>query len=271
MRKYVLIFILLISKFGYASTSPEGNSSYSALISEGKSREELKAERGLSNMSNTFIPKGLWMTGGTFSYSTHTNDEYNILLFENVDSYGYNFNVSPVFGYSIANNLIVGARFSYNRNLLRIDNSDMMFGDPNDGGIHIMMDNYHLVTHGFSGMAILRQYISLGNNLRFAIFNELQLEGGYSQSKHVYDSPVQGTYATTSNISLNLSPGVVAYATNQLAVEISVGMLGLSHKRIKQIHNQVEMGDVDNRMLNFKINILSINFGVAYYFSPFKR
>ncbi len=277
MRKYFILFLVLISQVGYGlsfqnETSPQAEMDKNTNVNfESLSREEQKAQRGLSNLSHTFIPKGLWMVGGTFSYSTHTNKDYSLVLLDGIDSYGYNFKISPVFTYAIANNVVVGARLGYNRNLLRVDDAGLVFGDPDAGGVQIMMDNYHMIAHGFVGMAILRQYIPLGNNKRFAIFNEIQLEGGYSQAKHTYDVPVQGTYSTTSNISLNLAPGITAFATNQLAVEISVGMLGLTHSYTKQVHNQVGIGDINNNSLNFKINILSINFGVAYHFCAFKR
>ena len=274
MRKYFILFLSLLSQLGYGGSLSETNSSNLFAEQESQdmlSSEEQKAQRGLSNLSYTFIPKGLWMVGGTFSYATHTNDDYSLVMVEGIDSYGYNFKVTPIFTYAIANNITVGGRLGYNRNLFRIDNSDLIYGDPDDGGIHITMDNYHLITHGFTAMAILRQYIPLGNNKRFAIFNEIQLEGGYSQSKHTYDAPVQGTYSTTNNIALNLAPGITAFATDRVAVEVNVGMLGLSHSRTKQTHNQVSMGNIDSNSLNFKINILAINFGVSYHFSSEKR
>ncbi len=263
-----------MSQLGYGGNFQLENSSLSKVSKDTtsvSSEEEQRAQRGLSNLSHTFIPKGLWMVGGSFSYATHTNDDYSLVLANGIDSYGYNFKVSPIVTYAIAKNVVVGGRFAYNRNLFRIDNSDLVFGDPDDGGFQMTMDNYHLVAHGFTAMAILRQYIPLGTNQRFAIFNEVQLEGGYSQTKNTYDVPVQGTYATTSNIALNLSPGVTAFATDRLAVEVSVGILGLSHSNTKQTHNQVSIGEIENNGLNFKINILAINFGVAYYFNISKR
>ena len=231
-----------------------------------QTREELRMKRGLSNLTSIFIPKGIWMVGGSLSYSTHDNSKYSLVLVENIDSYGYTFKFSPVFSYAIKNNMAVGGRFNYKRNLIRLYNSDIKIGDPESGGINMTMDDYYGLTQGFSVIGLIRQYIPLGHNKRFALFNEIQLEYGYSQSKFSYDSPIQGTYATTHDIALNLAPGIIAFATNRTAVEINVGVLGVNHARTKQVHNQVEVGKVNSSLMNFKINILSISFGVAHFF-----
>ena len=46
-----------------------------------------------------FIPKGTWMAGGTFSYSEHDETNLNFLVLKNVEGNGYDFTVSPYFGY----------------------------------------------------------------------------------------------------------------------------------------------------------------------------
>jgi hypothetical protein len=66
-------------------------------------------------------------------------------------------------------------------------------------------------------------------------------------------------------MSLGLNPGMVAFVNNHLAIEVNVGMLGLQYKHTEQIHNQVYTGDLKSTQINFKVNILSIGFGVSYY------
>lgn len=50
-------------------------------------------DRGIQ--SHTFIPKGQWMVGSTFSYSEHEDDNYKFLVLEKIESTGYTFKVSP--------------------------------------------------------------------------------------------------------------------------------------------------------------------------------
>lgn len=230
---------------------------------EGETSKE--TNRGLIDLNNVFVPKGQWSVGGSLSYSSHTNEDYQVLVVNNINSEGYSFKVSPMVTYNYANNLAVGARFIYSRSMLNVDSADLSFGDTDDSGIAISANNYNTISHSYLAMAILRQYIPLGQGKRFALFNEVQFGAGGSQSKYTFDSPVKGTYSTSLDLSLGLSPGVIAFATNNIAVEVSVGMLGLSYSHTKQIHNQVETGDVKSGAMNFKLNLFSIGFGVSFY------
>ncbi len=227
-------------------------------------RREQRAVRGLTSYDNVFVPKGQWILGSTGSYSEHTNDNYSLVVVDEIESMGYNFGVSSMFAYAFSNNNAVGARVSYERNLLRVDSSTVAFGEG-DSGVNLSMDNCYLLSHSYSVMAILRQYISIGGNKRFALFNEIQLEGGGAQSKYSYDSPVQGTFSTTTQFAINFSPGITAFITNRLATEINVGAMGFSYSRTKELQNQVTEGRYTTNFFNFKVNILSINFGIAYY------
>ena len=49
-------------------------------------------DRGIQ--SHTFIPKGQWMVGSTFSYSEHEDDNYKFLVLEKIESTGYTFKVN---------------------------------------------------------------------------------------------------------------------------------------------------------------------------------
>ncbi len=220
--------------------------------------------RGLVDLTNVFIPHGVWGVGGSVAYSTHTNDNYKILLVDGVNSDGYSFQVSPMCTYSYANNQSAGARFVYKRSLLKIDNASLSFGDE-ESGVDLKLKDFYSLSHSYEVQAIMRQYIPIGENKRFALFNELQLGVGGSQSKFAYDSPVKGTYSASQDYSLGLAPGIMAFASNRVVVEVSVGVLGLSYKKTKQVHNQVTVGELENRNLNFKVNLLSIGFGIGFY------
>ena len=72
-----------------------------------KKREQV--DRGIQ--SSTFIPKGQWMVGGSFSYTESSSDDYKFLILKNVEGKNYSFSVSPSFGYFIRDNVAVGGRF----------------------------------------------------------------------------------------------------------------------------------------------------------------
>lgn len=225
---------------------------------------EMRQQRGLTDVSNLFIPKGQWIFGGTASYSTHTNDKYQFLVIEGIDSKGYTFRVSPMVAYAFRNNMAIGLRFIYGRSLLKLDKADLNLGDT-ETGTHIKANDYYRLKHSYTGAIIWRQYIPLGRNKRFALFNEMHLSAGGFQTINVNDQPVQGTYSSGYELSLGISPGIIAFATNNMAVELNVGVMGINYTHTKQVHNQVEEGKYSSSLMNFKVNIFSIGLGLAFY------
>lgn len=225
---------------------------------------ELRRERGLTDTHNLFVPKGQWIFGGTGSYSTHTNKGYRFLVVEGINSKGYTFRVSPLIAYAFRDNMALGGRFIYSRTLLKLDDAELHFGNP-ETGTNIVARDFYSLRQTYSVAAIWRQYIPLGRNKRFALFNEAQLSAGGTQARFANDSPVKGTYETGYTLSLGISPGIVAFATNNMAVEVNVGVMGITYTHTKQVHNQVTVGKRNTSMMNFKVNIFSIGLGMAFY------
>lgn len=225
---------------------------------------KLKRQRGLTSLSNTFVPKGQWVIATNVSFSTHSNNNYTFVVIEGIDSEGHTMKITPALGYALTNNMVVGVRFAYSRTFLRIDNGSIQLGDD-DTGVDLKADYFYSLKHTYQASLIWRQYIPLGNNKRFALFNEMQIGMGRSQAKFAADSPIRGTYETGKIFSIGMTPGLVAFATNNMAVELNVGVLGFTYNRVKQIHNQVTVGKRNSSAMNFKVNIFSIGLGVAFY------
>ena len=120
--------------------------------------------------------------------------------------------VSPLVCYAFKDNIAAGGRFAYSRSLIKIDGLTLNIDDDNQFDIN---DLYQL-KHTYSGMLILRNYISLGKSKRFALFNETQLEWSGSQSRVINgkDESVTGTFATTTGMSIGAAPGIVAFINN---------------------------------------------------------
>lgn len=225
---------------------------------------QMRSQRGLTDTHNLFIPKGQWVFGGTASYSTHTNQSYQFLIVEGINSTGYTFKVSPMIAYAFRNNMALGGRFIYSRTLLKLDKASINFGDEGSS-VDLNVRDYYALQHNYQVAAIWRQYIPLGRNKRFALYNEMSLAGGGSQARFANDSPVKGTYQKGYSFSLGISPGIIAFATNNMAVEVNVGVMGITYDHTEQVHNQVTVGERNISQMNFKINIFSIGLGVAFY------
>ena len=226
--------------------------------------EEIRSKRGLVDVKNVFVPRGQWIFGGYASYSTHKNSDYNFLVFDDIDSDGYTFKVSPMISYAIRDNMALGARFIYGRTLLKLDGGKLSLGDE-ESGINLEADYYYSLKHNYTVAFLWRQYIPLGSDKRFALFTEMTLAGGGHQTKFAANQPVRGTFEQGYDLSLGVSPGIIAFINNTMAVELNVGVMGLNFKHTKQIQNQVETAKVNTSYMNFSVNILSIGLGVSFY------
>ena len=225
-----------------------------------KDREQI--DRGIH--SSTFIPKGQWMVGGSFSYSESNSDDYKFLILKNVEGKRYSFSVSPNFGYFIRDNVAVGGRFSYTRDYIDIGNHDI---DLNED-LSFKINNASLLQHMIYGTGFVRTYINLGNSKRFGLFNEARVTFGAGQGK-TYSGEAEtldGVYEKIKHLQVGIAPGMTAFITNNAAVEVSVGVMGFDSKWIEQDHNKVIQGSRRETSAKFKIDLFSINLGMTYYF-----
>ena len=148
------------------------------------SAEAQKRERKLKRIDRgvqekVFIPKGQWMAGGSVSYSEHEEDNLNFLVLKNVEGKGYNFKVSPYFGYFFADNLAAGFRFAYNRTYLDMPNFELNLGDD----LNISLEDLYYLQHKYEASGFFRSYMPIGNSKIFGLFNELRLTYGHSTER----------------------------------------------------------------------------------------
>lgn len=223
-------------------------------------------DRGIENQ--VFVPRGQWLLGGSFSYQQFKTDDYTFVVLENINLDGYTLNISPFAGYFLRDNLAVGLRFGYNRSLADIGSVELGFLDNTDFNIN----DYHYVKHVYSGTAMVRSYINLGDSKRFGLFTEgrLTLGGGQGKVTSGVGADLSGTYQDIFEVHLGLTPGLTAFITNNVAVEATVGIMGLQYKMIKQTKDQVYKGTHHQSGLNFKFDIMSINLGLSFYLNSKK-
>ncbi len=222
-----------------------------------------KLDRGIDMSTQPcFIEKGTWMVGGGASYMLHNNDNSRLLVVNGIKSTGYTISVSPAFCYMVKDNMGVGLRLGYKRNMLQLDSAKMTFDD-----IDLSVANFHKISHAFEIQGIGRYYIPVGSLKRIGLFNELQLAYSYGQGKVLdgHGDKVNASYETSSSLGINVCPGFMAFVTEKLAIDVSVNMLGLQFDWTHQTHNQVEEGSRGTSLVNFKVNLLAVGFSLYYY------
>lgn len=233
----------------------------SALSNNAGAQSKEKFSRGIE--TTTFVPKGQWIAGGSFSYSETSASDYEMLIIEDIDGTNYSFKVSPYAGYFFKDNLCIGGRFGYSRTMTKLNSTSINLTDD----LNFAIDNFYNLKHIYTGAVFFRNYISLGQSRRFAIFNEVRLAAGGGQSKAISgsDENLKGSYQDIFQMELGLIPGITAFIADNVAVEASVNVLGLSYNKYDQTRNQVYQGSLESAGVNFKVDILSINIGVSFY------
>jgi hypothetical protein len=213
--------------------------------------------------SVVFVPKGQWVTGVSVSYSQSNQNDYQFLVFENLSGDTYNFKITPMVCYIFKDDMGAGGKFAYTRSLTKLEKGSVVL----DSDTEYDIENLYQLSHNYSAMAILRNYFSLGHSKRFGFFNEIQLELGGGQSKIMQgkSTDITGAYERNIKFNVGLAPGLIVFLNNYSALEVNVGVLGYSYTHTKQITDQVYVSHRKTKSANFKINLLSITFGAAFY------
>jgi hypothetical protein len=244
MRRLIIIFsILVLGAFG---------------------AEAQNYDRGYEAIpSYPFVKKGTWVAGGVARYSQHVNDNYNFLVIQDINTTGYSISLNPKIIYMHKDNRGVGLKFSYDRNMLDLASADLSVSEITMGA----QDCYQ-INHKFSGYAVYRAYIPLAGSKRIAMFADLLMGGSYKQGK-VFNAGadyVKGSYTQSYALELAVDPGIVAFISDKLAIELNVGVFGVSYRWANQIRNQVSSGSSDFTSAGFMLNLLSLGVGMSYYF-----
>ncbi len=225
-------------------------------------QEELK-EFSHDIESVVFVPKGQWITGVSVSYAMSSQNKYQFLILEGLSADTYSFKVSPMLMYAVANDLAVGGRFSYARNLTKVEDANFVLDSETDYNI----DHLYRLAHNYYATAMMRNYFSLGKSKRFGFFNELQLQLGGGQAKLTtgVGESLTGTYETNFSLDVGLAPGMCIFLSNYSAMEVNVGVLGFSYTHTKAVRDQIYVSHRNSKSANFRINLFSIQFGVVFY------
>lgn len=211
----------------------------------------------------SFVPKGMWIAGVSVGYSQSSQNNYQFLVIENLNGDTYSFKVSPMLMYAFADNTAAGARFAYKRSRLRLNSADIVLA----GDTNYDLDHLYTISHSYYGTLAFRNYLSLGNNTRFGLFNEVQLEigGGQSKIESGQGNDFTGTFEKSFSAGIGLAPGLVMFLNNYSAIEVNVGVLGFDYNHTSSTTDRIYRADRKIRQALFRVNLFSITFGCTFY------
>ncbi|MBR6346782.1 MAG: hypothetical protein IKR69_05275 [Bacteroidales bacterium] len=237
----------------------------------GRGKDYTPFERGVGNFQKSvFIPKGTTGFGISASYTSMSlgegSDNGFTLLYPVLGGLKGSLttgSVTPSFEYFVADNVSVGARFSYGRTGLVFDKAALSVGEL----LSMNLGDIDYVTHSYTGAISVRDYLPVFNSKRFAVIVEGRLSGGYSQTKMslVEDGLKHGTYQESFKGSLSCVPGVCLFILDNIDFEVQLGVLGVNFEKSLQTENQVSRSEAKSFNAALKINLLSVELGVKCY------
>lgn len=216
-------------------------------------------DRGLYNY--LFIPKGQWSFGLSASYGELNTDDVQVLnMLKDVDFKGKIYSIQPTIGYFIRNNQSVGIKLTYSRGTADLANLAVDFDDD----INFKLKDVSYYTESYVIGGFYRNYVGLGRDKRFGVFNEVDLsfQSGSSRFKRLYNDEPKNTRTTVTQVSLNFSPGVAVFIQDNVAFNVSFGVFGVKWRKEHQLTNGIDEGTRFSSGANFRFNIFNINFGL---------
>ena len=225
--------------------------------------EEKLEEFEVDIESVVFVPKKQWITGLSVSYTQSDWNRYQFFIVEGITGDSYTVKVSPMLAYAVADDLVLGLKFAYQRSLTKMERAEVVI----DSETEYDVDYLYRLGHNYYATAFMRNYFSIGRSKRFGFFNELQLMLGGGQSKMTtgVGQDLSGVYENNFQMNIGLAPGLAVFLSNYSAIEVNVGVLGFSFTHTKSVTDRIYEAHRKSKMANFKINLFSITFGVAFY------
>lgn len=227
-----------------------------------------------SDMEETFIPRGIWMTGVLVNYREWDSDNTNLLVLKNLNMKGHMLSVSPALGFFVKDNMAVGIRYSYSRNYFNMASLDLNLGED----FNINLEDLYYLDHTHEGSAFLRYYMPLFGSKVFGAFTEARLTYSQSTGKNSTGrrdldhgiNTLDATFGTSHGVELGVIPGLCIFVTDFASVETSIGVFGVNynwskHKNLHPNAPDYEYSKSHSGGANFKFNLFSVNIGMTFY------
>ncbi|QCK15450.1 hypothetical protein DCC35_12205 [Mangrovivirga cuniculi] len=196
--------------------------------------------------------------GLSFSLEDRNLSNTDFLLQRVIDGERLDYNIVLKSGYYTGNYGMVGLNVNYYQSKFDGD----VFRDPDT-----LRSNR--ITRGFAITPNFRSSVPLTNNERLSFFTELGFTIGRSNSltrETMNLDEINKIYSTDYNFRLGLSPGITFFVMEAFAFEVQLDVLGYELKIEEKTTNNEDSSRELRQNVDFNINLLSLRFGLAYYF-----
>lgn len=204
--------------------------------------------------------KGKWFTALTFNVEdVNLKSDNKYIGFDYIiEGSEFNYEIKIKGGYSIGNYSYVGLGITHGR-------------DKSEGRGIILLDTINSESAANKNVIspYIRNYYPLSKNQRLSFFNEVKMDFGFGDSEtNSYENGTLTESEITNDFlfGIGISPGITFFALESFAFEIQLDVLGYEYERSKTIDDQGNEFTTDSHNVNFTLDLLSLNFGLAYYF-----
>lgn len=255
MRYPLILFMLLISPALWA----QDNDTTSA-----KSPYELIS--GFYNSGN-FHPfkKGNGYVGLAFTVEDRQLQNTQRIFDKVTDGQNTDYEITFKGGYFLWDYVQVGMNVIYGRNKFEGQLIDQNSDSVSRSSIY----------SGGSFVPYLKIYFPVSKNERLSFFLENGAGFGFGselQRDTRQTDQITKRYTDEFVFSLGLSPGITFFAIENFAFEIQLNnLLGYEYARKSTTTNEIEESVTVTNNVNFRIDLLSLRLGLAYYFNKINR
>lgn len=204
--------------------------------------------------------KGKWFTALSFSLEdVNLKSDNKYIGFDRIiEGSEFNYEINIKGGYSIGNYSFAGLGITHGR-------------DKSEGRGTILLDTIQSesVTNRNVISPFIRTYYPLSKNKRLSFFNEIKMDFGFENTEiKRFENSEQTEFEKENGFvfGIGISPGVTFFAIQSFAFEIQLDVLGYEYERNRTTDNEGNEFTSDSHNVNFKLDLLSLNFGLAYYF-----
>ncbi len=189
---------------------------------------------GLAFTTQAQTEKGNVMLGGNLGFNSSKVDGAN--------KSDVNFSVVPTVGYFISDNIAIGTGVGYNYDK-KVSNKNL--------------------NQSFEVSPFGRYYVGLSDQFKF--FGQLSVPMAFGNNKLVDDQGevADDKYESTTNIGVNLAPGLAFYPTKKIGIELSVNGLGYNHYTAEA---ELTGNKVKSNAFGFNADTFAPKLGVMFHF-----
>lgn len=239
-----------------------------SMVLVGQVKEESKTltpyELLSSYYQNDFSPfeKKTWYLGAAFSLGSTKKTYSKGLLQEVIDGKSIDYSVALKGGYYSGDYNMIGLNLEY----IEKKFTGTTFQDPDT-----IQSNS--ITRGYTITPNLRTSLPLNATERLSFFIMLGLEFGMGTTldqDEKYVDQYTRKYSTSYSMGAGVSPGITFFAMENFAFEIQLNIFGYQIQITDTESEGQEPGRVVDQNLSFKIDLLTLELGLAYYFGAGK-